>query len=104
MATGLDYHVSPDLMIGFALAGGSTRWNLTEGLGGGRSDVLQLGAYGTKQFGPAYFAAALSYAWHDVNTDRTVTVAGTDKLEAKFTAQNLGGRIEAGYPGRNCPD
>jgi outer membrane autotransporter protein len=97
VVTGFDYRAAPDLLLGFALGGGGTSWNLSQGLGGGRSDAFQLGLYGTKQFGNAYVAGAVSYAWHDVTTDRTVTVAGTDKLEAKFQAQNFAGRIEGGY-------
>jgi outer membrane autotransporter protein len=96
LATGFDYRVAPDLTLGFALAGGSMNWSLSEGLGCGKSDVLQLGAYGRKEFGPAYLSTALSYAWHNMSTDRTVTVSGTDKLTASFAAHSFGGRIETG--------
>ena len=97
IVTGFDYRATPDLLVGFALGGGGTNWGLAQGLGGGRSDTFQLGLYGTKQFGAAYLAGALSYAWHNVTTDRNVTVSGADKLEAKFQAQNFAGRIESGY-------
>jgi outer membrane autotransporter protein len=97
LATGFDYRAAPDLTFGFALAGGSTNWGMSQGLGGGKSDVLQLGAYGRKEFGPAYLSAALSYAWHNMSTDRTVTVSGSDKLTANFDAHSVGGRIEAGH-------
>ena len=40
IAAGLDYKLSPDTLIGFALAGGGTSWSLAQGLGGGRSDVF----------------------------------------------------------------
>ena len=43
-------------MVGFALGGGGTNWSMAQGLGGGRSDVFQVGLYGTKQFGEAYVA------------------------------------------------
>ena len=97
IVTGFDYRVTPDLQLGFALGGGGTNWGLSQGLGGGRSDAFQLGFYGAKQFGAAYLAAALSYAWHNVTTDRNLTFSGADKLEAKFQAQNFAGRIETGY-------
>jgi autotransporter-associated beta strand protein len=96
LATGFDYRVAPGLTLGFALAGGSMNWGLSEGLGGGKSEVMQIGAYGRKEFGPAYLSAALSYAWHGMSTDRTVTVSGTDKLTASFNAHSFGGRIETG--------
>src|SRR6185295_13544236 len=72
LATGFDYRLKPDLTVGFALAGGTTSWGLSQNLGGGRSDVFQVGAYAVKKFGAAYVSGALSYAWHDVTTDRTV--------------------------------
>ena len=41
--------------------------------------------------------AALAYGWQDVTTDRTVTVAGIDRLRAEFNANAFSGRIEGGY-------
>ena len=40
---GLDYHYSPDTVLGFAVAGGGTYWSLSQRLGGGRSDAVQAG-------------------------------------------------------------
>jgi uncharacterized protein with beta-barrel porin domain len=96
-ATGLDYHVAPDTVVGFALAGGGTSWSLAAGLGGGRSDVFQAGLYASQQYGAAYVSGALAYASYWASTSRTVTVAGTDTLNASFNAQNFGGRLEGGY-------
>jgi uncharacterized protein with beta-barrel porin domain len=59
-AGGMDYHVSPNTVVGFALAGGGTNWSLTNGLGGGRSDAFQAGAYGITREGPAYLGGALA--------------------------------------------
>ena len=53
----MDRHFSPDLVAGFALAGGGTHWGLAQGLGTGRSDAFQAGVYATKYFGPAYLPA-----------------------------------------------
>jgi uncharacterized protein with beta-barrel porin domain len=97
LATGFDYRVSDDTMVGFALAGAGENWGLSDGLGGGRGDALQLGAYGSKKFGAAYMSGALAYAVHNITTDRTITVAGSDHLAANFTAQSVGGRFETGY-------
>ena len=96
-AAGADHRVSADTLVGFALAGGGTSWNVANGLGGGKSDAIQLGVYGTRQFGASYVSAAAAYAWHRMSTDRTLTVAGTDKLRADFDANNIGGRLEAGH-------
>lgn len=98
IAAGADYRPTPSTVLGFALAGGGTNWGLAQGLGGGNSDVFQLGGYATHSFGAAYVSAAAAYAWHSVTTDRTVTVGGTTEiLRADFNAQALGGRLEGGY-------
>ena len=94
-AAGMDRHISPDLVAGFALAGGGTHWDLAQAMGGGRSDAFQVGAYATKYFGPAYVAADIAVANHWMTTSRTA-FAG-DQLTANFNAQSYGGRIEAGY-------
>ena len=47
--------------------------------------------------GPAYLTGALAYGWQDITTDRTVTVAGVDRLRAQFNANAWPGRIEGGY-------
>lgn len=96
-ATGLDYRVTPYTVAGFALAGGGTNYGLSDGLGGGRSDMFQSAVYSVTRVGPAYIATALAYAWHHFSTDRFVTVAGTDHLTADFSANNIAGRIEGGY-------
>ena len=58
-AGGLDYRLTPDTVVGFALAGGGTNWSLANGLGGGKSDAFQAGVYGATRWGAAYLAAAL---------------------------------------------
>src|SRR5262249_8710435 len=57
-AGGLDYRLSPNSVVGLALAGGGTGWSLTQGLGSGKSDAFQAGVYGATRSGPAYLAAA----------------------------------------------
>jgi outer membrane autotransporter protein len=96
-AAGIDYRATPDTIYGFALAGGGTSWGLDAGLGGGRSDMFQAGLYGTQRWGNAYVSGALAYNFHDVTTNRTVTVAGTDMLQARFQANGVGARLESGY-------
>ncbi|MBI3703211.1 MAG: autotransporter domain-containing protein, partial [Rhizobiales bacterium] len=97
LAAGADYRVMPHTTLGFALAGGNLSWGLSQGLGGGRSDVFQLGAYGSHSFGASYISAAAAYAWHDMTTGRTVTAVGSETLQARFRAQSFGGRLEGGY-------
>ncbi|MHB8885604.1 MAG: autotransporter domain-containing protein, partial [Methylovirgula sp.] len=96
-AAGVDDHVAPDMILGFALGGGGTNWGLDQGMGGGHSSMVQTSLYGSKQFGPAYVSGALAYSWHDVTTTRSVSLAGFDTLNANFGANVVSSRLEAGY-------
>jgi autotransporter-associated beta strand protein len=95
-AAGAEYWFSPQTLAGFALAGGGTSFSVTGG-GSGRSDLFQAGAYVRHNNGPSYISAALAYGWQDVTTDRTVTLAGVDRLRAEFNANAWSGRVEGGY-------
>src|SRR5262249_44807487 len=55
-AAGLDYHLTPDTVVGFAL-------------GGGKSDAFQAGLYGATRWGPPYLAAAIGFRNHARSTD-----------------------------------
>jgi autotransporter-associated beta strand protein len=96
-AVGADYRFSPFTLAGFALAGGGTNFSVANGLGSGRSDLFQAGAFLRHTVGPAYISAALAYGWQDITTDRTITIAGVDQLRAKFNANAFSGRVEGGY-------
>src|SRR5262249_59141435 len=93
-AGGLDYRLTPDTVAGFAFAGGGTRWSLSQGLGGGKSDAFPAGIYGATRARPAYLAAAFAFTNHWMSTDR---LADGDRLTADFNAQSYGGRLEGGY-------
>ena len=94
-AVGADYWLTPQTIAGFALAGGGTNFAVANG-GAGRSDLFQAGAFIRHTAGSAYITAALAYGWQDITTDRTVTIAGIDRLRAQFNANAWSGRIEGG--------
>lgn len=94
---GADYRLSPDLVAGFALAGGGTSFRVSNGLGSGRSDFFQAGAFLSRSFDNAYVTGALAYSWQDITTERTVAAGGADKLRAEFIGNAFSGRIESGY-------
>ncbi|WP_245301957.1 autotransporter outer membrane beta-barrel domain-containing protein [Bradyrhizobium sp. LTSP885] len=95
-AVGVDYVFSPRTIAGFALAGGGTNFSVVNS-GSGRSDLFQAGAFIRHSAGPAYISAALAYGWQDITTDRTVSIAGVDRLRAEFNANAWSGRLEGGY-------
>jgi uncharacterized protein with beta-barrel porin domain len=93
-AGGVDYKLTMDSVVGFALAGGGTNWGLGQGLGTGRSDVFEGGLYGTTRWGNAYFGADASAGNHWMSTQR---FALGDQLTANFNGQIYGLRAETGY-------
>jgi len=51
-AGGLDYRITPDTTVGFAMGGAGTDWTIANALGTGRSDVFQGGIYGSRAGAP----------------------------------------------------
>ena len=96
VVAGADYIFSPRTIAGFALAGGGSSFSVVNG-GSGRSDLFQAGAFVRHTAGQSYVTGALAYGWQDVTTDRTVTIAGVDRLRAQFNANAFSGRAEGGY-------
>jgi autotransporter-associated beta strand protein len=96
IAAGADYLLSPRTVAGFALAGGATSFSVANS-GSGRSDLFQAGAFVKHTVGSAYISGALAYGWQEITTDRTVTIAGVDRLHANFNANAFSGRVEGGY-------
>ena len=95
VAVGADYWLSPNTVAGFALAGGGTSFSIANG-GSGRSDLFQAGAFIRHSVASAYFTAAAAYGWQDITTDRTVTIAGIDRLGARYNTNSYSARIEGG--------
>jgi uncharacterized protein with beta-barrel porin domain len=71
--------------------------NSEPGFGGGKADVFNAAVYAKHNIGAACVAGLLGYSWRDTTTDRTLTIAGTDKLHASFKAQALIARLEGGW-------
>ena len=97
IVAGADYRVSPQTLIGFALGGGGLSFDVSQGLGSGRADVFQAGLFARHDMGAAYLAGGASYTYQDMTTTRTVTVAGSDQLQAEINASIFAGRVEGGY-------
>jgi uncharacterized protein YhjY with autotransporter beta-barrel domain len=93
-ASGADYRVTPNTVVGFALAGAGTNWGLAQPLGAGRSDAFQAGVYAKTELGPVYLAGDLAFTNNWFTTNR---LALGDQLTASFNGQSYGGRLEGGY-------
>ena len=96
-AVGAIYRPDPDTTLGFALGGAGFNFDVTQSLGSGSAQVFQTGLYGRHWFGNAYLAGAAAFGWQRVQTKRTVTIAGTDNLQANFDAYTWSARLEGGY-------
>jgi len=94
VVAGLDYLLTKDTMVGFAVGAGRTSSSLSNDFGSGSGDMAQAGAYAFHRHGAAYLSGALAFAWHKMSTDRYYL---TNHLTADFDSYNLGGRVEGGY-------
>ena len=97
IAAGADYWLSPQTVAGFAMAGGAMQFGLANGLGSGRSDLMQVGGFIRHRVGASYLTAAAAYGWQDITTDRTVGLGGFNQLRAHFNANAYSARVEAGH-------
>ena len=83
-------------MVGFAVSGAATHFELRDGLGTGRSDVLQGGVYGATRFDNYYLSGSLAASYYDVSTERILSLPATSRLTASYGASGFGARIEGG--------
>ena len=97
-AVGADYRLLAGHGRGLRAGRRRHQFQRRQWAGSGRADLFQAGAFVTSQ--PRRRLSrprALAYGWQDVTTDRTVTVAGIDRLQARFNANTFSGRVEGGY-------
>lgn len=93
---GAEVSLTDDFRLGGSAGFGSQDFSSANSVGD--SDDVMLGLYARQDLlENGYIAAAFAYSWHDIATTRTITVAGTDVLGAKFDAHAIGGRIEGGW-------
>jgi autotransporter-associated beta strand protein len=97
LAAGANYWFSPDTVAGFTLGGGAASFSLGDGLGSGRSDLFQAGAFVRQSMGPAYVTGALAYGWQDFTTNRMVSGPDGGQMHADFNANAFSGRLESGW-------
>jgi autotransporter-associated beta strand protein len=93
---GADMRVNDGTLIGADAAFGSQTMH-SAGSTGDSTDWA-LGLYAHQAVGgQGYLAASFAYGGHAIDAKRTLTISGTDVLEAKPNADEYGGRIEGGW-------
>jgi uncharacterized protein with beta-barrel porin domain len=90
---GADFSLSPQTMVGFAMAGGT--YFSSSSFGGGHSDLFQTGAFVRHTTGQAYVAGALAYGWQAVTSDRMMM--SSPGLNGGLDTTAYSGRVESGY-------
>jgi uncharacterized protein with beta-barrel porin domain len=96
VAAGADKLIAPNLVVGFALAGGGTSFGLGT-LGSGTGDFAHAGLYASMRLGPGYLSAALAYGWNRFDVTRNVAALGvTETYRSGPVGHTFGGRIETG--------
>ncbi|WP_223477054.1 ice-binding family protein [Oricola indica] len=96
LALGVDYHFDNNTTIGIAVAAGRSSFEIGE-LGSGNADTYHVALHARTETDAVYLVGAVAYGYSDVDTNRTVTIAGTDSFNANFAANDVAGHIEAGY-------
>ncbi|HET7084005.1 MAG TPA: autotransporter domain-containing protein [Rhizomicrobium sp.] len=92
---GADRRFADNFLAGVTLGLGQQQFH--SGNDHGDSHDVMIGVYGRLDAGAAYVAASFGYGWHHIKTLRIVTVSGIDMLQGKQNADDVGGRIEAGW-------
>jgi fibronectin-binding autotransporter adhesin len=95
MIAGADLQLGEDFLVG--ATAGFGRQDFRSGNGTGNSDDVMVGLYARKDAGRFYVTAAFGLGWHQITTQRIITVSGTDVLQGKEDATDFGGRAEAGW-------
>ena len=86
IASGFDYHFSPDITVGVALSGGTASFGLSDNLGSGHGDIYQVGAYGALRRDSFYLAASLAVSRYEISQSRTVAFPGALSALSSNTA------------------
>lgn len=97
IAAGLNFSPNNNSDLGIALSWNTADFALANGFGSGTSDTVFVALRGQTSFDRGYVEGAVAYGRSDITTDRTVTIAGADRLIGETTATSLAAHIEAGY-------
>ena len=104
LAAGLNYQVGERSDVGISIGFGTGDFSLQDDQGSGSSEFVQFAIHGRTSWDRAYVLGALAFGRADVDTARTLTIGGVDRLIGETTAKSIAARIEAGYQmGRFTP-
>jgi uncharacterized protein YhjY with autotransporter beta-barrel domain len=97
IAAGLNFSPNSNSDLGIALSWNKADFAVDNSFGTGTSDTVYVALRGRSSSDRGYVEGALAYGRSDIATDRTVTIAGADRLIGETTANSLAAHVEAGY-------
>ena len=97
IAGGLNFSQSESTNFGVALSWSKADFALSNRTGSGTSDTVLLALRGRTSSDRGYVEGALAVGRSSITTDRTVTIAGIDRLSAETTGNSVAAHVEAGY-------
>jgi uncharacterized protein with beta-barrel porin domain len=98
VATGLDYRLSPNLLIGATVAASGSSYTVPDRSSEGSASHFHFGVYGGFSSGPLYLDGALSYTYADFTSTRLISgVGASERASSAFSGHQFGGRLEAGW-------
>lgn len=97
LAAGLNFAANISTDLGVAVSWNEADFVLAEGFGSGTSDTVFLALRGKTASDHGYVEGAVAYGQSDITTQRTLTIAGIDRLVGETNATTLAGHVEAGY-------
>jgi len=97
VATGLDYRISRSLLVGVSVAASGGGYTVADRSSEGDARNFHVGVYGGFSSGALYIDGALSYAYGDFTTTRTINLGAPEQANAAFTGHQFGSRLEAGW-------
>ncbi len=108
ISAGLDYQLTPDVLLGVAGGAGSSGFNVQDRSTSGSLHTGHVALYGAGRAGAFYVSGALAYDFSNVSESRFAMIPGTnativpvpgfaEHLVGSFGADSFSGRFETGW-------
>lgn len=97
VASGVDYRLTPNLLIGAAMGFGFGGYVVDGRTSTGNTDTALFGLYSSWARDHFYVDAALSYAHGDFATRRVIASGTPEQADGAFSGNQVGSRLEAGW-------
>jgi autotransporter-associated beta strand protein len=97
LAAGADIRIAPETTIGAVVAGATGSSSSAGGLGSVKTDMFQLGLYGSTKLGALSLAAASTWTTGEVEGSRAIPALGLASVKSNYNMQGFSGRFEATF-------